>query len=155
MDALQQAQPRIEKWGPFTVVGAGVDCGNDPAPIFALWGGFFEKYSAPETHNGVVGVCRDTAPDSFHYMAAYLVPHGTKPPEGLTARTFPGTKFAVWPFKGTPPEMGAAFRDIYANRLAAAGLKAHPSGLCVELYPPNPMDEAAGTLSADLYVSVE
>lgn len=155
MDAEGQAAPRIEKWGPFSIVGAGVDCGNDPSPIFALWQRFFTDFGAPESHDGVVGVCWMTAPDHFYYMAAYLVPHGTKAPEGLSARTFPGMRFAVWPFQGTPQEMGHAFRDIFQNRLGAAGLKGHPGCLCLERYPPSPMDEATGILRADLYVSLE
>lgn len=153
MDAQGQAEPRLEKWGPFSVVGASVECGNDPTPIYELWRGF-GQWTAPQGHNGVVGVCWMTGPDSFTYMAAYRVPHGTKAPEGLTARTFPGTKFAVWPFQGTPKEMGAAFLDIFNRRLAAASLTPQPGSLCVEVYPPSPLDEATGALTADLCVSV-
>jgi predicted transcriptional regulator YdeE len=153
MDALKQAEPRIEKWGPFTVIGAGVDCGNDPSPIFALWNRFFTDYGAPDTHNGVVGVCFTTAPDFFHYMAAYLVPHGTKAPEGLSQKTFPGTMFAVWPFKGTPKEMGLTFGDIYKSRLAAAGLTRIPAASASNVSA-QPDGQATGTLSADSWAWV-
>jgi predicted transcriptional regulator YdeE len=146
--------PRIEKLAPFSVVGPRLHIADgDPTPIYKLWQGL-GGMERPENFSGLWGVCWGSDEVGFHYMAAYVVPHGTKAPEGMEARTFPGLKYAVWPFKGSPPEMGKAFLDIFKNRMPAAGLKHTADNLCLEIYPDEPMD-AEGNLIADLYVAVE
>ena len=91
---------RIEKLAPFSIVGPGVEIPDgNPAPIFQLWQNF-PPAEKPESFSGVWGVCWMTGEESFHYIAGFVVPHGTKAPEGQEARTFPGAKYAVFPFKG-------------------------------------------------------
>jgi len=163
MDTTAGRQPgtlsdahRIEKWGPFSVIGAGVDCvSGDTSGIFKLWSETFGTLTPPENYRGVVGVCYDTAPDTWRYMAAYLVDHTARAPEGTEKKTFPATKFAIWDFKGTPPQMSEAFGEIFKTRLPAAGLESLPNSVCVELYPPEPMDESTGQLRAALHVPVK
>lgn len=154
MDSQQSSDIRIEKLPPFSVVGPACEVEDGtPTKIFELWQGF-DQAERPASYSGVWGLCWGTGENSFHYIAGFVVPHGTKAPEGQEARTFPGLKYAVFPFHGTPPEMGMAFMDIFKIRLPAAGLTPQPDGLCIEMYPPEPMD-AEGKLSADLYVAVQ
>ena len=153
-NSTQATENRIEKLPPFSIVGQAVEIlDNNPAPIFELWQSF-PPAEKPESYSEVWGVCWDRPEGGFHYAAAFVVPHGTKAPEGQIARTFPGAKYAVFPFKGAPPEMGKLFLHIFKEVLPAAGLKPAKDGLCLEIYPPEPMD-SEGNLIADLYVAVE
>jgi predicted transcriptional regulator YdeE len=155
MDTAQTlTAPRIEKLAPFSVVGPRIHIADgNPTPIFELWQRF-DQLERPAEFSGVWGLCWSSGESGFDYMAGFVVPHGTKAPEGQEARTFAGQKYAVWPFKGAPPEMGKQFMEIFKTGLAAAGLTPVADNLCLEVYPMEPMD-SEGNLIADLYVAIQ
>lgn len=153
-NSTQAAEIRIEKLAPFTIVGPSVEfLDEDLAPIFELWNNF-PPAEKPESYSGIWGVCWDKPEGGCHYVAGFVVPHGAKAPEGQIVRTFPGAKYAVFPFKDTPPKMSKLFRRILTEVLPVAGLKPALQCLCLEIYPEEPMD-SEGNLIADLYIAVE
>ena len=151
--------PKIVELPAFKVVGLELTCTMaDTMKIPALWTEFGGKMGSVPQHEGIYGVCLPAGPDpnQFRYLACARVADNAPVPEGMQEAQVPAAKYAVYPFKGKPEQMGAVFGDIYGRRLAAAGLTPANGGMpCLELYAEDCMDEKTGELKADLYIAVE
>jgi predicted transcriptional regulator YdeE len=158
MDIQTDQAVRVVELGDLHFVGFGVNCpGGDTSGISDVWGSFYGS-SVPQSQ-GAWGVSFCNAETGsaagFYYLAAHQVPAGTPTPEGMEARSCTAARYAVFPFKGTPPQMSATFQDIFTRRIPEAGLRLLDGGASLERYEPDCWDEATGELTAELYVAVE
>ena len=139
-------------------VGLPVHCpSGKPEGIGETWDKLFARHDDVPQHMDYWGVSWGDGGSGFHYLAAHQVPPGTPTPDGMISRIVPAAKYARWPFEDDVQRMSAAFHDIFENLMPQAGLKMNMADdhACLEYYPPDCFDEAANTIRADLYVSVE
>jgi predicted transcriptional regulator YdeE len=136
---------------PFTVVGKGLDCpGYDASGIGQLWADCSPQLAAVVPGARMWGVSIP-GQGGFYYLAAVEMPEGSAVPDGLESRVVAGGRYMRAAFNAPPPEMQAAFGQLYGS-LAGAGEQPVQGGPCLEYYPHDCWDEATGSLKAELYV---
>lgn len=143
----------VEELAPFTLIGLGLDCpGFDNSGIGALWSRFNARAGElPPGRVWGVGLPRE---NGFYYIAGHQVPDGTAVPEGMEATEVPGGRYFRLEFHDSPAQLGPAYSRIFSELLPAAGLKTPRGPVCLEDYPADFMDEAAGTFRINLYVQL-
>lgn len=138
----------------FRVVGLGLDCpGFDGSGIGKLWGDLFCRMKELKPIGRMFGISLPRE-NGYYYIAGAEVAAADSVPEGMEEVQVPDARWFRVHFMDKAPKMSTAFGPIFSEMLPAAGLKPAESPLCLEDYPPDCMDEAAGTLKCDLYVQL-
>lgn len=136
--------PEIKEKKGFTVVGIryfGTNADND---IPRAWDQFLERVHEikhPESPGRYYGLCTAPEPEAeadgaapFEYIAGVAVTDPDDIPSGMTARTVPDARYAVFIHKGALDTLKATYAYIYG-----------------EWAPKNGVDMAAGTYDFEFY----
>lgn len=143
----------IEEFAAFTVIGLGLDCpGFDGSGIGGLWTQF--NVRAGELPAGRVWGAGLPRENGFYYIAGHQVAEGTPVPDGMEATEIPAAKYFHVEFHDHPSQMGPTYSRMFSELIPAAGLKHAPGPVCLEDYPPDWHDEAAGKFRCNLYVQL-
>jgi AraC family transcriptional regulator len=123
-----------------------------------LWGHFFSRRD--EIKNDVepdvaLGVCEympDVTDDSeINYYACVEVTDFKSIPEGMTAKTIPPSKYAVFTHKGSMAGLKSTYDFIYDSWLPNSGHKLAESDT-IELYDSRSIDISSPDCEFDIYI---
>ena len=122
--------PGVQRRRAFTVVGLATRCDSENAhKIPGLWRQLFERPPIPcRLGEDTFGVCWNAGEEGvINYMAAVAFDPAAPTPEGLERMDLAAQAYAVFRLTlngdALHPQMQAAARDIWMNRMQAAGLK--------------------------------
>ena len=122
--------PALSRRKAFTVVGLASRCDSENAhKIPGLWRQLFERGPIPgRLGEDTFGVCWNAGEEGvINYMAAVAFDPARSTPEGLERMDLAAQAYAVFRLtlngEALHPQMQAAARDIWMNRLPASGLK--------------------------------
>jgi AraC family transcriptional regulator len=129
--------------------------------VGAFWQREFEPFLRRHGLNGraIYGISHDD-PDiveaaRLRYDAAVEVDAGFLAPDGAFIAELPAGRYASMPFVGTPQTIQAAWTALMRDWLPGSGWQIG-NGPTFEYYAPDaPFDEATGTFTCDIMVSVE
>lgn len=163
MDVQGQPMPRVESRGEMHFVGLQLLCETGKTEsIGALWDSFFAVWEEIQGRRDVWGLSlpSNDGTGSFTYMPCCEVDPAAygedwQLPEGMHHYVAPAARYAIYPFAGTPSEMGTAIQGIFRERLPAAGLSAAAGNPVFEYYPPDCYDEGANSFKCELLAPIE
>lgn len=127
-------EPKIVTRDQFNVIGMQYIGNGQNGEMSKLWETFMPRMG--EVKNAVnkglaygicecmcEGECTCGAGADFYYMACIEVANLDDIPEGMTSKTIPAAKYAVFTHRGSLETIGKTFEDIYCKWIPASGLE--------------------------------
>ncbi len=157
---VKNMEMEIKEKAGFKVVGIGIDTSvqecikNNKIP--ALWKKFIDELWMINNRvdgKNFYGLSLTTGECSFNHIACVEVSNIDEVPKDMVAKEIPGSRYAVWTYKGKMPGLTEAYRWLYEEGMPKSGLK-QKKDLWLEKYDERYKDDSDESIM-EIWIPIE